>query len=233
MVRTQLSPRGATMVMLGGGVVAGPLFVVSDLLDALTRADYDVLRHWVSHLALGPEGGLGTVRLVATAVLLAAGAGGVLRRGPRAYPTAVLVAATALAVAATFPMEPSLGFPPGSEPRGDLAGHVHDVAGPVFILALAVAAVLSRRVLSVSWPGLARWGRMTGLGVLLAFVVCSVLVALDYAGSWPSSPSGLFERLAIGGGLLWTSVVAWTVARAPLVTPGVRGESATPSSLAG
>lgn len=38
------------------GIAAGPLFVLSFLVQGATRADYDPMRHPVSSLALGDHG---------------------------------------------------------------------------------------------------------------------------------------------------------------------------------
>jgi len=96
-------------------------------------------------------GWLGSAVSIVTAVLLAAHVIGLLRLrqdigGSMHYPIAVLVSTVGLAVAAVFPMDPSLGFPPGADPAvvPSVAGAVHDVAGPTFLLGLDYAGI---------WPG--------------------------------------------------------------------------------
>jgi hypothetical protein len=58
----------------------------------------------------------------------------------------------------------------------------------VFFLSLIVAAVVLGHA-----AGRARTGIAVAVAVLTTFTACSVLVALDYAGTWPSAPSGLLE----------------------------------------
>jgi hypothetical protein len=206
--------------IVAGGAV-GPFFLVTDIVDAMTRPGYQPLRHWVSHLSLGPYGGIGAMILVATGVMLGAFAiagYAVWARSPRpAYPVSIGIAGVALLAAAAFPIDPSLGFPPATADTGSptLSGQIHDVAGPVFILSLAVAALTSRwflRGVGAARPW-TRWSGAAGGTVIAAFVLCSLLVSLDYAGVLPSAPSGLFERIAIDVGLLWTSLVAMAVRR--------------------
>jgi hypothetical protein len=45
-----------TEVLLRCGMLAGPLFIVTSLIEGLARPDYNSLRHPVSSLALGPDG---------------------------------------------------------------------------------------------------------------------------------------------------------------------------------
>lgn len=202
---------------LVAGTVSAPLFILVDLLDGLTRPDYSVLRHWVSHRGLGDLGWIGAASLAAVATLLALDGLGLLLLRRRAhirslYPAMVTTAATALLFAGLFPMDPSLGYPPASVPpeTPSPSGTIHDIAGPTFIVALALASTLTPRYLErVHHP--ARWswlGRpVTGV-ILLAFAATTVLVSLDYAGVVPGAWSGFFERIAIYAGLAWNSAVS-------------------------
>lgn len=217
------SKRRPVAIQLGliAGTLAGPIFLIADTVDAATRPHYEPLRQWVSHLSLGSAGWVGVTILVATALLLGLYAATVLviagRGSARVLPTAVLVAAVALLAAAVFPIDPSLGFPADVPPPPipTATGQIHQASGPVFILALAVAAFWTGRFLgglgiTPRWVG---WSWISGTVVIVAFAVCSVLVGMDYAGVIPSAWSGLFERVAIDVGLLWTSWVAATVLR--------------------
>jgi hypothetical protein len=206
------------------GVIAPAVFIPLDLADGLLRPGYSITRHWVSHLALGEWGWMGTVLLAVTAILVGAGGIGLLvglrrQQGRTAAPVAVLISAIGLAVAAAFPMDASLGFPAGTtEGTPSFAGLVHQVAGPVFIVGMAIALLTAPRSLRSTGrtPHTAAF-RAAGIAVLIAFVLCSVLVSLDYSGTWPAAPSGLAERLAIGIGLVGTAVVALLVRRSLVV----------------
>ena len=45
-----------TKTLLACGVIGGPLFVATFLVEDATRAGYDLLRHPVSSVALGDSG---------------------------------------------------------------------------------------------------------------------------------------------------------------------------------
>lgn len=175
----------------------------------------------MSHLSLGEWGWLGTTLLVVTAVLLLTGALGLLvtlrrREGRIATAVAQLVAAAGLFAAAAFPMDPSLGFPAGAdESVQTVAGMVHQVAGPVFIVGLGVALFTAPRSLrSIGQVVRPAAFRVAGVALLVSFVMCTVLVTLDYAAVWHEAPSGLAERIAIAVGLVGVAVVASRVRRA-------------------
>ena len=164
--RSARKARPATLV--AGGVTAAVFFIPADIVDALTRPDYNPLRHWVSHLSLGEYGWVGTGILIVTSASLMAYTAGLHRLradlgGSRGYPVAITVSAAGLALATLFPMDPSLGFPPGAETGISLAGSIHNIAGPLFIGALATAAFLSHRFLrslGVVSPHV-RWGLLS------------------------------------------------------------------------
>lgn len=225
---------------LAAGVASAPFLIVTDLLDGLSRPGYSVLRHWVSHRALGEYGWLGTGSIVLTAILLGFGAFGLLvvRRGARVgslQPLFVTIAAAALLLAGVFTMDPSLGYPPGtSEPTVSFAGAVHQVAGPVFMISLAVAAILTRRFLArIDLPAAwARAGWVVGVLIVIAFAVCSTLVSLDYAEVVPSAWSGLFERATIYIGLSWSSAVCAHILRATRALRATRPSTRTSSETA-
>lgn len=205
------------------GALAAPMFIACDVIDAATRPGYSVVRHWVSHRALGELGWIGTISILACAILLCLDAAALLAVRKRAqirsaHPVAVAVAAVGLLLAGLFPIDPSLGFPPGaaSATEPTISGRVHDLAGPGFIIGLAIAAFLTGRLfrrlqVAVGWTGL---GWVTGTAILTAFVMTSLLVTLDYAGLVPAAPSGLFERLAIYPALIWNSLVSLHLLRA-------------------
>jgi hypothetical protein len=129
-----------------------------------------------------------------------------------------MVSTFGLLVAALFPMAPSLGFPPDAEAAtvSNVAGVVHDVAGPIFVLGLAVATILSRHHLAVLGvpTRFARWSWAASAAVVLSYATCSVLVGMDFGGIWPGAWGGLFERLAAYTGLCWVSLTAHALSRA-------------------
>jgi hypothetical protein len=79
----------------------------------------------------------------------------------------------------------------------------------VFGFMTAVGFVLARRFAGdPRWRGWAWYSAGDGGVVAVSFVICSVLVALDFAGVLPGAPSGLFERVSLVAGGAWISLLA-------------------------
>lgn len=150
-----------TKSLLGYGVIAGPLYVLSVAIQAATRDGFDPTRHAASQLA---NGGLGWIQittfLVTGAMTIAAalGVGRALGRSRRSAWAAGLLGGYGLAlmIAAIFRADPSDGFPPGTPP---------DVGQP-------------------SWHGLIHFA-VAGIGFLCLVTACFVL-----AGWFGRTPSG-------------------------------------------
>jgi hypothetical membrane protein len=118
--RRHCDPRTrTTRSLLGYGVIAGPLYVVVSLAQALTRDGFDLARHQWSLLATGEHGWIHVANLVLTGLMTVAAAIG-LRRSLRAGPASTwaprLLGAYGAAVVAAgvFRTDPALGFPPGT-----------------------------------------------------------------------------------------------------------------------
>jgi len=182
-----------TRSMLGWGAVAGPFYLVLGLILALTRDGFDLARHPLSLLAVGPGGWMQTVNFLLTGAMIIVAGWGMLRalerRGPGA---AVVVAGAGVLLAAVFEADPVAGFPPGQEPAVTVHGMLHLVAGGVEFVAFAVAAILLSRVLS------RRGEARAGLVSLLLGIV--VLLGFLLGGALAASP--------VGVALLWLAVVA-------------------------
>jgi hypothetical membrane protein len=184
------------------GVAAVLLLILVSTLDGLTRPGYSLTRHWVSHLALGDRGWLGTGTLLATGVLYAAFGLG-LRRTSRWGAGLVTLSGVALITAGAFRIDPGLDYPPGATATHTASGSAHDAAAGVLFLSLTVAAVLLGRGVGRTGAGI-----VVAVAIIGTFIACSVLVALDYSGAWPSAPSGLLEKIAIGVAMAWPVVAA-------------------------
>jgi hypothetical membrane protein len=190
------------------GVAAVLLLILVSTLDGLTRPGYSLTRHWVSHLALGDRGWLGTTMLLATGVLYAAFGLGLRRTSPWGA-RLVTLAGVALIVAGAFRIDPGLDYPPGAAATHTTSGSVHDAAAGVLFLSLTIAAVILGRA-----TGRTGTGVVVAVAIIGTFMACSVLVALDYSGAWPSAPSGLLEKFAIGIAMAWPIAVATQASRA-------------------
>src|SRR2546423_14453404 len=75
----------ATRALLACGAVAGPLFMVTALVQAFTRPGFDLRRHAISMLSLGDLGWIQVTNFVLTGVLAVALAFG-MRRAPPPRP---------------------------------------------------------------------------------------------------------------------------------------------------
>ena len=62
--------------LLACGVLAGPVFIVASLAQAFTRSGFDLGRHPISLLSLGPLGSLQIANFVVSGMLYLAGAVG-------------------------------------------------------------------------------------------------------------------------------------------------------------
>ena len=179
-------------------------------------AGFDLWRLWVSHLSLGSDGWINVVNLVLYGLLLCCFAIGLRRTvrsgtGSRWGPRLIALYGIVLIAAGLFVPDPSLGYPPGMQVGAPTwHGRLHDIAGPLaFASSTAACLVLARRFRAESggtdWL---RYSVATGVTIAVSFVVCSVLVTLDFAGVFPNAPSGLFERIALFAGCLWVTLLA-------------------------
>jgi len=181
------------------GRLAVLVFVGVTMVDALTRPGFDPVRHWISHQSLGERGWLGTAALAVTGVLLAFAAA--RESGwPRRF---VGLVAFALLGAAAFPIDPGLGWPPGVPAARTWVGSIHDGFGLLLVVGLIGTCVtIARRTRRFALPV------ATAAVVVLAFVGCGVLAALDFSGTWPEAPSGLLERVALYPGVAFVGLSA-------------------------
>jgi hypothetical protein len=197
-----------TRSLLGYGVLAGPVYVVAGLAQALTRDGYDLTRHDLSLLANGPLGWIQIATFVLTGLMTIAAAVGmsrslrVLGGGPGTVwgPRLVGLYGVGLVGAGVFVADPMNGFPPGT-PDGPPAavtvggvGHLV-LAGLGFLGLVAGTLVLARHDAAAGRPGRAWFSRITGVLFLVAFaglasgsaspaVVLGFWVALLLAWTW-------------------------------------------------
>ena len=197
-----------TRSLLGYGVLAGPVYVVSGLVQAVTRDGFDLTRHDLSLLANGPSGWVQVVTFVLCGLMTVAAGVGMGRswrslgggRGTVWGPRLVAVYGVGLVGAGVFVADPMNGFPPGTPdgpPAGATVGGVgHVVAGGLGFLALVVACLVT----ATAWarrgrPGAAWFARLTGVMFLAGFagvasgssspvVVLGFWVAVILAWAW-------------------------------------------------
>jgi len=189
--------------LLACGVVAGPLFVLVVLIQAVTRAGFDLGYHPLSLLSLGDLGWVQVANFVVTGALFVACATGIRRvvrtgRGATWGPRLVGTLGVGLIISGVFVTDAGAGFPPGA-PAGAPAMSWHGVLHEAgFVLAvpgmIAGCLVFARRFAALRWR---RW--VVGSAAVPAAAL--VLVA------WPDL-DGLSIRLLIATAILFGYVAA-------------------------
>jgi hypothetical protein len=170
-VRTARSRRA----LLACAVAAGPLYVVSGLTQALTRAGFDLTRHPLSLLSNGTLGWIQITTFVVAGVLTVLGAAGLRGHlGSRWAARLVALYGVGLVAAGTFVADPMDGFPVGTPPGPPAVvswhGMLHFMAGGVGFLGLIGAClVLARRFRRAGRRGWAVYSAVTGVLFTAAF----------------------------------------------------------------
>src|SRR5262245_8958704 len=103
-----------TRSLLGYGVIAGPLYVLVALAQALTRDGFDLSRHAWSLLANGDWCWIQTVNFVVTGAMTVAAAVGLRRAAGGVAPVLIGVYGLSLVGAGVFRADPAQGFPVGA-----------------------------------------------------------------------------------------------------------------------
>lgn len=213
----------ATRRLLTCGAVAGPLFVVSFLIQGATRAHYDPLRHPISSLALGDLGWIQAATFIVAGLSTLAFAIGLrpaLRPlgGSALGPMLMGVVALGLVGAGLFVTDPASGYPPGTPaviPQSTTHGALHDLVSiPVFVAWPIACLVLFVRFLRWGRPG---WASYTG-ATAVVFIGAFVVASMGFAQVEPLvAVAGLFQRIAVTTGFAWTALLAvHLLTRAPV-----------------
>ncbi|RUP07015.1 MAG: DUF998 domain-containing protein [Mycobacterium sp.] len=199
-----------TKSLLGYGVIAGPVYVVSVAVQAATRDGYDPTRHAASQLANGDLGWIQVATFLVAGAMTIAAAVGVRRAlgpGRRSAWAAGLLGGYGLAlmVAAGFRADPSDGFPPGTPPGvGHLSWHgmMHfAVAGAGFLCLVASCFVLGGWFAQV--PGATGWAwfsRVTGA------VFAGTFLALSSGAGGPASILAFTAAVVLAW--IWLSAIS-------------------------
>jgi Protein of unknown function (DUF998) len=202
-------------LLLGGAAAGLTTFVVAFLAEGATRPGYRPWRHAVSQLSLSPFGWVNTIAILLTAASLLAFAAGLHSALPTGAgstwgPRLIGVAGVGFLLAAAFPIDPGLGYPPGTPAQHSLAGLVHGVVITVAFGCLSAACfVMARRFADdPAWRGWARYSTVAGLLVAASYLATSVLTGLDQAGVLSNAPGGLIQRGMIVAGFGWIVLLA-------------------------
>jgi len=141
----------------------------------------------------------------------------VLQSGKASFwgPSLTLLCGVLFIIAAIFPINPALGYPPGVAPTYSLHGLIHALAVTIFFGCLsALCFVLGQRFVDdADWRGWALYSRLTGAVVALFYIATSVVTTLDMNGILPDAPGGLLQRVAIISGFGWIMLLALRLLR--------------------
>ena len=202
--------------LLALGALAAPIFIVTFLIQGFMRAQYSWLKHPVSSLSIGPQGWIQITNFIITGSLVILFAIGLRlslephSRGSLWGPIAVAIAGIGLIGAGLCVSDPVFGYPPDRPlilRQFTLIGHLHDFFSMFWFVGLPTACfVFVRRFFAVNDAGWAMYSLLCGIGMLVFFVLAAIGFSqtkgfVDHAG--------IFQRLAIGTGLLWLTLTAF------------------------
>ncbi|WP_433268034.1 DUF998 domain-containing protein [Actinosynnema sp. CS-041913] len=149
-----------TKLLLGCGVLAGPLYLVTGFAQAFTREGFELTEHPFSFLSLGEGGWVQIANFVLSGLLFLAMASGVRRaikgqRGGTWGPILLAVFAVGMIGGGVFVADPAFGFPVGA-PEGQpevLSWHgmLHAVAFFAAFPALIASCFVFARRFSGKW----------------------------------------------------------------------------------
>jgi hypothetical protein len=203
-----------TRSLLGYGVIAGPLYVVVSLVQALTRTGFEPDRHAWSLLANGDLGWIQITNFIVTGLMTVAAAVGIRRalapgRARTWAPLLIAAYGVSLVGAGVFRADPAQGFPVGAPEPSTPSWHgvAHFAIGGVgFLCLIAGCLVLAARFTRDGRYPLAWFSGGTGVLFLGGFAgiasgsqgpttlifVAAVLVVC----AWLSTVSARFYRTA-------------------------------------
>jgi hypothetical protein len=175
-----------TKLLLTGGVLAGPIYIIVGIAQILTR-------YPLSFMSLGDLGWIQITNFIVTGLLVIAGAIGMrrvaqgdkrLRRG------ALLLGIYGMGVlgGGLFVPDPALGFPPGTPDTYPTTmswhGLLHFIFGQIGFLALIVASFVYARYFAAN--GLRGWAIFSALtgGIFLFAIIATVVTAGGNGSVW-------------------------------------------------
>lgn len=196
------------------GAIAGPLFVITFLIEGATRADYNALRHPVSSLALGDFGWMQVANFIVAGLLMVVFSLGLWlalrpRRASIWGPLLVAVWGIGLLGAGIFLTDPVSGYPPGTPDlllNPTAHGALHDQFSLIGFLALTVACfVFSYRFARQGERGWALYSAVTGILFPVGIVLASAGFSQDQG---LVTFGGLLQRVTVTIGWTWLTLLA-------------------------
>ena len=187
------------------------MFVITFLIEGVTRADYNPLRHPVSSLALGDFGWIQVANFVIKGLLLLAFAHGLRRTLRPAFWRPVLVGLVGISLigAGVFLTDPINGYPPGTPlvlTEYSDHGRIHDLFGILTFLGLPITClVFCIGFVRAKKYGWAVYSAISAIMMFVFFVMTGM--GLSQMPGY-SDFAGVFQRLSILSGLGWITLLA-------------------------
>ncbi len=214
-----------TRGLLASGVIGPVLFFVMFLIEGAIRPDYDPMRVFVSQLSLGDQGWLQIATFVISGLLIVAFAFGLRRvvssgRASRWGPITVGLVGLGLIVSGVFVTDPALGYPPGAPPgltqNPSWHGALHLLGALLVFGALPVACfVFARRFRAHADRPWMIYSATSAVGLLLFYFGATASAAS--AGPL-HGVAGLLQRVSIGIGFAWITLLAAWLSRVGAAT---------------
>jgi hypothetical protein len=213
------APWNQTRLLLACGIVAGPLFLVAGVLQAVTREGFDLSRHPLSLLSLGELGWVQITNFVVTGVLYVACAVGMRRvlhpgRGGTWGPLLVGGLGVGLILAGVFVADAGAGFPPGAPAGAPERLSWHGIGHTVGFAVANLGMIVGCLVFVRRFAAARQWGWVT--------VAVGTAVAVLGLVLWPDMDS-TSVRLVVASAILF----AFVAALAANLMRGLRDAAAT------
>jgi hypothetical membrane protein len=204
-----------TRSLLGYGIIAGPLYVVVALAQALTRDGFDMSKHAWSLLSNGELGWIQITNFIVTGLMTVAATIGLRQalapgRSRTWAPLLIAIYGVSLIGAGIFRADPAQGFPAGTPETTTISWHgmLHFMLGGIgFLCLIAACFVLASRFTRDGQRGLARFSRVTGVVFLAGFAgiasgshgptVLAFVAAVIVVWAWLSTVSVRYYRTAV------------------------------------
>ena len=212
---------GATRYLLLCGAIAGPIYVLTAVIQVITREGFDIRHHSVSQLSNGYLGWIQVANFILAGVLVCAGSVGLRRatypgRAGTWGPILLAVYGLGLIGAGIFVADPGYGFPPGTPDKAiAVSGNafLHFVSATIgFFAFVSACLVFARRFVGLreySWAGLSL---LTSVLFLAAF-----LGVTTHSGN-PSIVSAFYAAEILAW--TWISAISLMLMKQPVRTEG-------------
>jgi len=198
----------ATRGPLFCGILTGPVFFASAIIQALTRPGYSIRHNAISQLSLGDLGWIQIATFLLTGLFAIACAIGIRRalKGGKGGAWGALLVGTfglGLIIAGIFPPDPGFGFPPGA-PAGapatmSTSSSLHGVGFAVSMLStIAGCFVFVRRFSSLKERGWVVYAVLSAIGAPVFMVLTNLVM------SWV----GVIVALAGAVAFAWVTALA-------------------------